>query len=404
MNYERNILAAIIQSREAWNLIAGRLGEEDLTEHGGIILQAVRSYYDKDSDAQACDKELLVNAISRKLSNPKHREMFTNLVNEIVAEKVSPANVMADYFAMKREDAGSRLASALLSKREGEVDDLLEEYERWKDPQDDEGNNDEEVVSGLSVMELVTERLSQTNLIKVLPRALNDKLDGGLLPGNHLILFARPEMGKTMMVINMMAGFVRQEKKVLYVGNEDPLSDIIMRMVCRLTGKTKAEVVAGPEAADTEARERGYGNIIFAGMAPGTPREIEKLMRQFEPDVVMIDQLRNLSMKEDNTVVKLERAATAVRTLGKRYGAAIISVTQAGDSASGKAVLDMGDVDFSNTGIPAAADVMVGLGATHDDEAAERRVISLPKNKRGGDHGFFPVSIDRMRNKVVSLE
>lgn len=402
MNYERNVLAAVLQSRQAYSLIEGRLGTDDLTEHGAIILDAVENFYNKDKKAEACDKDIVTNYIARKMSNPKHRELFANLVADMITVKISPANVLSDYFAMKREDAGSRLASALMGRKDEEIAALIAEYERWQEP-DDEEESSEELVTGLSVTDLVTDRLSDDHLIKLLPKALNDRIEGGLLPGNHVIVFARPEMGKTMLVLNMLAGFARQKLRTLYVGNEDPLPDIIMRMVCRLADKTKAEVVLDPDEADRLARENGYEFITFAGLAPGTPKEIERLIKQLQPKVVVIDQLRNLAMKEDNQVVKFEKAAHAVRTIAKRYGVVMVSVTQAGDSATGKAILEMGDVDFSNTGIPAAADVMVGLGASRDDEEAERRVISLPKNKRGGDHGYFPVMIDRMKSKVVSL-
>ena len=402
MTHERALLSSILKSRNAYDLLAGRLSEDDLTEQGAIVYDGIRTFYERDHKAELVDTNLLLKAITRKLPNPKHHDVFERLVRGLEEGKVSPENVLADYFAMKREDAGQKLAAALLSQDDEKVTALLEEYERWTEPDDSEDSN-EEVVSGLSVAELVNDKLNETGLIKILPRALNDRLDGGLLPGHHVLVFARPEMGKTAMVVNMLSGFVRQGKRVLYVGNEDPIVDIVMRVVCRLTNKSKAEVVANPEAADTDARASGYGLVTFAGLAPGTPREIERLIKQHKPHVVIVDQIRNLGMKEENPVVKLEKAATAMRTLGKRYGLLMVSVTQAGDSATGKAVLDMGDVDFSNTGIPAAVDVMVGLGASRDDEAAERRVISLPKNKRSGIHDYFPVTIDRFRSKLVSL-
>jgi hypothetical protein len=97
-------------------------------------------------------------------------------------------------------------------------------------------------------------------------------------------------------------------------------------------------------------------------------------------------------------------AANAVRQIGSRQNALAISVTQAGESAAGKPVLDMEDVDFSNTGIQGAVDVMIGIGASKDDENAGRRVISLPKNKRTGRHDFFPVEVDIQLNRVVSMD
>ena len=64
----------------------------------------------------------------------------------------------------------------------------------------------------------------------------------------------------------------------------------------------------------------------------------------------------------------------------------------------------MGDVDSSNTGIPGACDVMIGIGASGEDEASGRRVLSLPKNKRSGRHDFFPVGVNPSIAKLVSMD
>jgi RecA-family ATPase len=157
-----------------------------------------------------------------------------------------------------------------------------------------------------------------------------------------------------------------------------------------------------PEGADALAREMGYDNLVLASLTPGTPKEIERLIIDHKPDVVVMDQLRNLLVGEENFTRSLERSAQIVRALGKKHNALVLSVTQAGDSASGKSILDMGDVDSSNTGIPAQADVMIGIGMSRDDELQGRRVLSLPKNKAGGNHDSFPVRVDLARSRVYS--
>ncbi len=118
--------------------------------------------------------------------------------------------------------------------------------------------------------------------------------------------------------------------------------------------------------------------------------------------MLVVDQLRNLRMREDNYVQKLEKAAAAVRQIGKKYDCLVLSATQAGDSATDKPVLDMGDVDSSNTGIPAQADVMVGISATPSDFEIDRRTISLPKNKRSGNHTPFGVKLDTAHSRIIS--
>ena len=80
--------------------------------------------------------------------------------------------------------------------------------------------------------------------------------------------------------------------------------------------------------------------------------------------------------------------------MGKRYNCVIVSITQAGDSADQKQVLGMGDIDWSNTGIQAAADLLIGIGTTDELERQGKRWITLCKNKVGGRHASFPVKVD----------
>ncbi len=403
MNNERAVLAACLVDRRAFDAIGDHIQESDLTEQGRVVLSAIEDYYERDAKATRVDAEILVRDISRGIPNPKHQRVFEQLVTGLNGMEVSPENVVHDFIGMRRDSVGNKLSVALASGADTtEIRTLIDEYEKWSEAErlaDDE----EMVVRGANIRELVSAHFHQENLIRILPSSLNGRLDGGMRRGHHVLVFARPEVGKTLFVINMMSGFLRDGHTVLYVGNEDPLPDIVMRVITRLTGMTAQEVQADPDKADELARQVGYDNLILASLCPGTPKEIEALVAEYKPDVVVVDQLRNLHLSEDNRVIQLEKAATAMRNLGKKHSLLVVSVTQAGDSASGKGVLDMGDVDFSNTGIQGQADLMVGIGMTQQDESGGRRTISLSKNKRTGRHDFFPVHIDPQLNRIRSM-
>jgi KaiC/GvpD/RAD55 family RecA-like ATPase len=403
MSNEQAVLAACIADRGAYDKIGDHVQEGDFTEQAAMVLRAVREYYERDGAAVSVDPEMLTREIVRGVANPKHQRVFESLISNIVSLKVSPGNVVHDFIAVRRDAVGAKLSVALASCDDDEViRKLMDEYEGWCSAEklaDDE----EMVVRGASVRELVTSHFTDEGLIRMLPSSLNDRLDGGLRRGHHVVVFARPEVGKTMFVINLMSGFLRDGHTVLYVGNEDPLPDIVMRVISRLTGMVSAEIRASPDKADELARSAGYDNLILAALCPGTPKEIEGLVLEYKPDVVVIDQLRNLHVREESRVIQLEKSATAMRNLGKRHSVLVVSVTQAGDSASGKSVLDMGDVDFSNTGIPAQADLMIGIGMSQQDELSGRRVLSLAKNKRTGRHDYFPVHVEPTINKIRSM-
>lgn len=402
MSSERNVLAACLNSREAWEKVM-QVGDTGFGEQGRIIMEHIGDFYAADDEAMSCDSDIVARSIGRRLSNPKHREVFEDICTDLSSMDVSPINVVRDMIGVKRQAVGSRLASALAAGREvEEVRPIIAEYETLAEAETLD-NDESEVLQGADVGDLVRTSY-EGNLIRVWPTALNDRLDGGCLPGHHILVFARPEAGKTLTLINMIAGFLHQDKTVLYIGNEDPIQDIVIRVVTRLTGLTKYEVFEDPDTADAVARTKGYDNLILATLAPGTPQEIEALLREFEPDVLVIDQLRNLNVGEEHFVQKLEKAATVVRNIGKRHNVLVVSATQAGDSATGKAVLEMGDVDSSNTGIPAQADVMLGVGGTDEDFSMDRRVLSMPKNKRSGRHDFFPVQFDPALSKIRGLD
>lgn len=399
---EKHVLSSTIQSREAFNRVAGHVERDDLSEQGWIIWESICDYYDADPSCSRVDSELLTDAVARKVSADKHKDTFRELVASIDSFDSSPANVVTDLLETKRQRVGNELAAALLAG--DAAGDLFDEYDKLLSAESLSDNEDEEQRRGMAVRELVESGFDRTGLVQVFPESLNRRLDGGVRPGHHIVLFARPEMGKTMMTIEMMAGFLMQGLTVLYVGNEDPIDDINMRVINRLANMTKAEVMADPDVADTMCRERGYDNLILASLAPGTAREITSLVEHYQPHVLVLDQLRNLNMHDDNRVVQLEKAATKAREWAKRYSCVVVSVTQAGDSASGKAILDLGDVDYSNTGIPSQADLMVGLGATDQNKMRGEVVLSLPKNKISGRHEHFAVLSQPHLSKFESLD
>ena len=398
---EQHVLASCVQSRDAFSLVADHVLRDDLSEQGWIIWEGIKHYYDGDTTTKTIDASILGDHVARGIAVDKHKDMFRTLCTTLGEFNVSPANVVEDLLATKRQVVGNKLAAALLAN--GDTELLRLEYDRLSDATALEDDEKPEIRRGLSVADLVSTGFTEENLISLMPPSLNKRLEGGVKPGHHIVLFARPEMGKTMMTIEMMSGFLAQGLKVLYIGNEDPIDDINMRVVNRLSGMQKFEVLNAPGKADKLARAAGYENLLLYSASPGTPREITQLIVEHKPHVLVLDQLRNLNMMDDNYVLALEKAAKQARQWAKRYSCVVVSVTQAGDSAQGKNVLDLGDVDFSNTGIPAQADVMIGLGANDQLKARGEVCISLPKNKVSGRHEYFTVITQPALSKLSDL-
>lgn len=399
---EQKILSALIKSRKTWEAVKEHIDPKDLGSDTNRILGYVNEYYNADSSAGFADIDILCGRVAREIPNEKHSRMLQEVLRAL--PDVSSVNVGKELCALKAHSLGLHIASDLSQGRQGrEVRKLIEQYLTVSEAEGLDSEADEDITESWEVKDLVTENYNRENLIQIWPTPLNERLDGGARPGHHLLVFAPTEMGKTLIILNMVSGFTAQGLRTLYVGNEDPVADLQMRFITNLVGRPKQDIIKWPDRAQQIVDQKGYKNVIFAPLAPGTFAKIRRLVDKFKPNVVVLDQLRNLDVDSENRTQALEKAATEARNLAKSCQVLVVSVTQAGDSASGKRVLGRGDVDGSNVGIPGQADVMIGIGATEEDEKHNRRWLSFPKNKLSGNHDPLEITIDPITSRVVEL-
>lgn len=396
---ERKILSAFVKNRQSYEESKEILDRSDFDSITLHLIDLVGEYYATDKKAPNVDVEILADRFARQAQSEK----LTNTVKSILASlpEVSDGNVLKEIREVKAYRLGLKLANSFTKGETGpEIQKLLRDYLEITEPALSAGEDDEEP-QDFTVETLVRKSFDTKGLIKLLPKSLTEHLDGGVRPGHHILVFAPTEMGKTLIVINMVAGFTVQGLRTLYVGNEDPVSDLQMRYITRLTNLDKRQVLSDPKEAQRRLDLRNYKNVIFAPLAPGNFRKIRDLVSRFKPHVVVLDQLRNIDVQSENRTQALEKAATEARNLAKSMGVVVISVSQAADSASGKRILSRGDVDSSNVGIPGQMDVMIGIGATEDDEKEGRRWFSFPKNKISGNHNPIDIIINPQLSKVI---
>jgi len=391
---ERKVLGAALADRGAYNKLTTYGSEGDLSEQGKLIWNELEHYYIIDPDTHSADKTILISRLSEKY--PKHKELFTTIIEGL--EKVSVPNILEDALAMKEYNVKDKLSAAFASGSTEQIEQLLEQYRTIRKA-DGELNNKVEVYNNVDIEDLL--RVTDSaNRIKLLPKKLNEALRGGVLRKHHIVIFAPTEMGKSLLTLNMVHGFLRQDLKVVYCGNEDPAEDMLIRLAARVGDVSIHDMNKYPEKVKNFLKSRNWDNFYFVELAPGTPQEIEACVDEYKPDVLIVDQIRNLEMGEKNFVRTLEAAAQFMRRMGKQYNMVTISLTQAADSATGKNFLARGDIDNSNVGIPGTADLMIGLGADNDTEAAGFRWLSLVKNKVSGNKEPIQVKVNILRTKV----
>jgi hypothetical protein len=143
----------------------------------------------------------------------------------------------------------------------------------------------------------------------------------------------------------------------------------------------------------------------------GDGDDLDRAVEEFEPTVLVLDQIRNQKTKSgdnSNMTQKLESVSTEHRNRLARYKLVGVSVTQANDRTERYGQeppewLTMSDCDSSRTGLPGQTDLMIGIGGKQEQIARGQRAISICRNKLSSDEkskeGFY-VDYDLHRSVV----
>ena len=396
---EKKVMSAVIDDRRAYRTVQRFYEAGDLSDLGELVLKECGAYYAKDLAAEYVDVESLLGRLQTKY--PKHHKAFEQFIDTL--EPVSIANIMEDYCALKMRAASELAGSYLVAGDFEKARPYLDKFNQLESEgltNDEGGGDDSSNVYNDAHPDRFTKSLEVGNRIPMLPSSLNAKLGGGLIAGCHLLIYAPPEVGKTAIAINTMYGFCNAGKRTMYVGNEESAEMYLNRMLCRFTRWPLAKVLARKDAAYKIAQQRGWANLTFIHLSPGSVPEIQDYIREHDPEVCIIDQLSNVNLnrgagKELDKVQRLEATAYAMRMFYSKTKVAGVSLSQADEKAIGKLRLTIKDVYYSNVGLQGMYDVMLGIGMDDNYERCDRRMINITKNKIGGEHGCVIVQMVR---------
>lgn len=392
---ERKLLSICLFDREDFERVQPLINtREDLSDKGNLIYKYIKEFYDTDENAEKVDTDLLLSTIER--NNPNHIEQFRDVVESLTP--TSASNVIKEVMALKRYNKGLKLSNLLLNGSDSDIDAAIAEYVELASSK--LADEDDGILCGVDLEDLYAN--GSVKDFKLYPGSLNTILEGGVSRQNHIIIYAKPEVGKSLFCLNIAAGLCGQGHKVLYIGLEEPAKDLLTRFQTRLTMWDKDRVQSDMGASTALSREKGYDNFMLYHMAGATPAQITKLVIKYKPDVLIVDQILKMNMPSANDeMTTVTKASDFMRKMGIKHNLLAVSVTQAG--AEAKLVLKQSDIYQSSTAVAGDADLMIGIGTNDAFEKQNKRMISLPKNKISGKHDYFVVGVDPIHSKVLSL-
>lgn len=116
--------------------------------------------------------------------------------------------------------------------------------------------------------------------------------------------------------------------------------------------------------------------------------EVEDIMKQYRPGVVLFDMVDNIKFGGDTnnngqrTDQILEAMYQWARLMGVKYDCAVLATSQLSADADGVSYPTLPQLKDSKTGKQGAADVIITIGALNDPVLESSRYIGCTKNKK----------------------
>lgn len=378
---DTSILGACIQSRSAYNSIEGIVNEKDFSPPVQFWYGLLREFYRRDSSCDHASVDILREVGKARITNPKQVDALISVLSDSAAN-TSASNIVALCLDLRRRNIILELATCTGSGDTKQANKLFTELVDIWDKQDGKKSEIEYARDWSSLDEVI----GAHKRIPLGIKSLDDRIGGGALSGNHILVFGRTEIGKSCFTLSLTANLVRAGQRVLYIGNEDEINGLKGRVRLALLGWTEDRLKQLPKKAERLLTEMVGDRLTMVRMTPGSISELSDLVAKHSPSVLILDQIRNLDGPEDGMTRKMEANAIRFRSLLGKARLLGISVSQAGDRSQGHDTdgplyLSAGDVDSSRVGLPGQTDLMLGIGSNRDLMARGTRMISFCKNK-----------------------
>ena len=397
-------LITLLLKKDFYEENKGRITKEMFTNGTGNLYETIAKAHD-DSDKDLSLEE--VSTLHTEVYNPAltrtSKENFLNLLNEIKEQELPNKKIASNILkAMHKRNVAQKIAVQATEIFNGK-EEALSSIQNLLDSSNEVEKEEYDCVT--SDIDNLLDALKDNTKWKFNLAPLRERVNG-VGEGNLLVIFARPESGKTAFWVNLLAGeegFLTQGAKVCALINEEPAIRTQMRLINAYTGMTFEEIQEDIPTAK-EKWSQVSTNIKILDTVDWTLDKVDSFVAKEQPDIVVIDQLDKVHMPGNfaRTDEKLRAIYTGAREIAKRRNCCIIAISQASADASGKLDITFDMMENSKTGKAAEADVIIGVGFRNKlDTDQDLRSLAISKNKITGWHGMIACKIIPQLSRYV---
>jgi len=388
-------LIKLLLNKNFYDKNKSKLSKEFFTNGTGALYETIQSaHQDSDQDLSIGEVSTLHLEVYNPALSKAARDNFDVLINEIKDielpnEKIAQ-NIIRSLFKRGIAQHVAQIATDIYNG--SDID--FSEIKKHLDVTFEEVNEYEYVTGNIDNL---LDQLKDNTKWKFNLEPLRDKVNG-VGDGNLVIIFARPEAGKTAFWVNLVSGvdgFASQGAKVCALINEEPAVRTQMRLINAHTGMTFDEIRADKVEANRRWAEIRK-NIKILDTVDWSLDDVDEFVQKEKPDILVVDQLDKVNVKGSfaRTDEKLRAIYTGAREIAKRNNCCVVAVSQASADGHGKFDLTFDMMEGSKTGKAAEADVIIGVGHRDKLDTDERiRSLAISKNKITGWHGQLVCTI-----------
>ena len=389
-------LITLLLKKDFYEENKSRIKKEMFTNGTGNLYETIsRAHEDSENDLSLDEVSTLHLEVYNPASTRTAKENFTSMIEELKEQKVPNKEIAKNILkSIQKRNVAQEIATLATEIFNGKEDSLLA-IQNLIDKSDEEEKEEYEAVT--SDIDSLVDALKDNTKWKFNLEPLRSRVNG-VGDGNLLVIFARPESGKTALWVSFVAGengFISQGAKVCALINEEPAIRTQMRLINAHTGMTFEQIQEDIPMAKGLWSQIST-NIKILDTVDWSLEKVDSFVAKEKPDVIIIDQMDKVHVPGNfaRTDEKLRAIYTGAREIAKRRSCCVIAISQASADASGKLDITFDMMENSRTGKAAEADVVIGVGFRNKlDMDKELRSLAVSKNKITGWHGMISCKI-----------
>lgn len=395
----------VLSVRTSYDKYRTAIPDHVLSKEAKQILDDIGNYFDLFADISIIDWNdfeswfcYLKHSSFKQEKLDLYRQVFENLrefEDSPVTGDVVRSFIEKDY-ATKAADLCLKITEGEVTNQLSDIRVFVDDYEKAAHIVTEEGFVEDDILELCKEAEQGLDwRLNCLNLSF-----------GPLRKGNLIVLGKLPESGGSAMTISECTHFLTQledDEVILYLTNEERGQAYRKRIVSSVLNKPwKESILKDPVKARKDFQDLGGDRIKIKEIHGKTMPQIEQVIKEVSPRVIVFDQLWKVAdhKKNQGEVAKITGLFNAARVLAANY-APVIAVHQADGSAYGTKYIELNQLYMSRIGLQGEADGICTIGIDPENRMDKIRYLNICKNKlEGGDksdeayrHGRFECRI-----------